>query len=236
MAEIAKHAENQPWPSLEWASWIFDRASFVLVGSLVIGAAATIAIVWMGIVKEHHWDLARDQAAERIASLELETARANEEISKANMGAAEATARALEAQVALEKLRTPRALDANKQSRIAEKIKPFAGVPFDVALQPDPEPIGLLSQIISALEAGGWKQRNWSNSTGVIFNGPNGREAGILYVEGLHVEFSETKPEWEAPVLALIRALAAEGVEVKGTRATKANSDAIHVIIGRKPM
>jgi sterol desaturase/sphingolipid hydroxylase (fatty acid hydroxylase superfamily) len=55
MAEIANHAVKEPWPSLDWASWIFDRASFVLVGSLVIGVAATVAIVWMGIVKEHHW-------------------------------------------------------------------------------------------------------------------------------------------------------------------------------------
>lgn len=60
MAEIANHAGNEPWPSLDWASWIFDRASFVLIGSLIVGAAATVAMVWMGIVKEHHWDLLRN--------------------------------------------------------------------------------------------------------------------------------------------------------------------------------
>jgi hypothetical protein len=43
-----------------------DSASFLLVGSLIIGAAATIAMVWMGIVKEHHWDLARELAATKI--------------------------------------------------------------------------------------------------------------------------------------------------------------------------
>jgi hypothetical protein len=77
MAEIANQAKNAPWPSLEWASWIFDRASFVLVGSLVVGVAATIAIVWMGIVKEHHWDLAREQSSGRIADLNNATARLN---------------------------------------------------------------------------------------------------------------------------------------------------------------
>jgi hypothetical protein len=68
MAEIANRAVREPWPSLEWASWIFDRASFVLVGSLVLGVAATVAIVWMGIVKEHHWDLARDAATKKSGS------------------------------------------------------------------------------------------------------------------------------------------------------------------------
>jgi len=70
MAEIANHATEEPWPSLDWASWIFDRASFVLVGSLVLGVAATVAIVWMGIVKEHHWDLARERAALVTAQLQ----------------------------------------------------------------------------------------------------------------------------------------------------------------------
>ena len=117
MAEIANHAETQPWPSLEWASWVFDRASFVLVGSLIIGASATIAIVWMGIVKEHHWDLARDGAAEQIASLQLETAKANER-------AAEATrqARAADlARVRLEQKLAPRSLSP-EQAEIVGKF------------------------------------------------------------------------------------------------------------------
>jgi hypothetical protein len=45
MAEMANHAEAHPWPSLEWAGWIFDRASFVLIASLIVGAMATVAIV-----------------------------------------------------------------------------------------------------------------------------------------------------------------------------------------------
>lgn len=93
MAEFGNHAGNGPWPSLEWASWIFDRASFVLVGSLAVGVAATVAIVWMGIVKEHHWDLARDRSNEKVAALESETAKANAEIAKAQAATAEATLR-----------------------------------------------------------------------------------------------------------------------------------------------
>jgi hypothetical protein len=117
MAEIANHAENQPWPSLEWASWIFDRASFVLVGSLVIGASATIAIVWMGIVKEHHWDLARDGAAEQIALLQLETAKANERAAEATRQASDADL----ARVRLEEKLAPRRLSP-EQAEIVGKF------------------------------------------------------------------------------------------------------------------
>ena len=77
MAEIANHAGNEPWPALDWASWIFDRASWVLVVGLAFGLAATVVMVWMGIVKEHHWDLLRTSSNEKVATLELETAKAN---------------------------------------------------------------------------------------------------------------------------------------------------------------
>lgn len=73
MAEIGNQAGKVPWPSLEWASWLFDRASFVLIGSLIVGAAATAIIVWMGIVKQHYWDLAREAASKKIAELNNQT-------------------------------------------------------------------------------------------------------------------------------------------------------------------
>ena len=75
MAEIGNHAGNGIWPTLELASKIFDRASFALIVGTVIVLASTVFIVWMGIVKEHHWDLLREQSSERIATLGLERMR-----------------------------------------------------------------------------------------------------------------------------------------------------------------
>ena len=128
MTKNANRAGNEPWPSLEVASKWFDRASIVLSISLLLGFASTVVIVWLGIVKEHHWDLARDHAAERIASLELDTAKANEEISKANEVAALATQKANEAALELEKFKAPRVLSPEQIDRIAEKVKQFRGV------------------------------------------------------------------------------------------------------------
>jgi hypothetical protein len=103
MAEIGNHAGNDPWPSLDWASWIFDRASFVLIGSLALGALATVAIVWMGIVKEHHWDLLREASNEKVAALELETAKANERATIVEGETARANERAAKLEKKLQK-------------------------------------------------------------------------------------------------------------------------------------
>src|SRR5260370_22218949 len=62
--EMANHAGNEPRPSLEVASKWFDRASIALALSLLVGFASTVVIIWLGIVKEHHWDLARERANE----------------------------------------------------------------------------------------------------------------------------------------------------------------------------
>ena len=59
MTEIANHPVKEPWPSLEEASYWFDKASVVLTLSLLAGFVATVVIIWLGIVKEHHWDLLR---------------------------------------------------------------------------------------------------------------------------------------------------------------------------------
>src|ERR1700676_4606348 len=75
MSEIANHVGKEPWPSLESLSWWFDKASMVLAGSLFIGFVCTVIIIWLGIVKEHHWDLARERANERLAGVNKETAR-----------------------------------------------------------------------------------------------------------------------------------------------------------------
>jgi hypothetical protein len=61
--------------SLEMASRLFDWSSIALAIGACIVFVATAAIVWLGIVKEHHWDLLREQSNERVASLNNGTAK-----------------------------------------------------------------------------------------------------------------------------------------------------------------
>jgi hypothetical protein len=89
MAEIGNHGENGIWPTLDWATWLFDRASLGLIVGTVAVLVSTVLIVWMGIVKEHHWDSLREKAAEKTASLESETAKANRDTATAHERIAE---------------------------------------------------------------------------------------------------------------------------------------------------
>ncbi len=133
MTEIAYHAGNSPWPPLDTASKWFDRASFVLAFTLLVGFSATVVIIWMGIVKEHHWDLLREQSVEKVAALELETAKANESAAKAN----ERTALA---EIRLEETR----------KGVAKKRVLVSHAPDD------PESFFLAMSIMGALKAAEW--------------------------------------------------------------------------------
>ena len=57
------------WPSLPVTNHIADLANIFFIGSLVVGVVSTVLIVWMANVKEGHWERARQDSEERIASL-----------------------------------------------------------------------------------------------------------------------------------------------------------------------
>lgn len=137
MTEIANHAGKEPWPSLEVASAWFDRASMVLALSLLLGFASTVVIVWLGIVKEHHWDLLRDSSNEKVAALDLKAAEANEGAARANARVAElsATAEQLrkDAAVANASLATAQADIATANAEAARAHERAAGLEKEAA-------------------------------------------------------------------------------------------------------
>jgi len=47
----------------------------------------------------------------------------------------------MEAKLELEKFKAPRKLSAEQQTPITDKLKPFGSLPFDFAIQTDPEAI-----------------------------------------------------------------------------------------------
>src|SRR4051794_33189876 len=106
---IKTHPGNRMWPfsemSLATATWWSDAANLMLIFSLVAGVISTFVIVQTGNVKEHHWEKDRQASGERIAALNRETERLSKEGKEAGANIAEANARALEAQLALEKFK-----------------------------------------------------------------------------------------------------------------------------------
>lgn len=98
----------------------------MLIASLAVGLIATVLVVWMGIVKEHHWDMLREEARTKIAQVESETAKVLERAAGLEKDAAEARAQANKAALELELLRissAPRQLRSDLKRELEGKPK-----------------------------------------------------------------------------------------------------------------
>jgi hypothetical protein len=107
------------WPSEEWASRLYDLANWFLIAALIVGAASTGLLVWMGNVKEEY--LKRDLAA------------TSERAAHAEQRASEATQKAEEehlARVRIEEKLAGWKLDAGAQARIIKKLEQYKKTPF----------------------------------------------------------------------------------------------------------
>jgi hypothetical protein len=214
------------WPSLPVANQVADWANIFFIGSLVVGVVSTVLIVWMSGVKETYWERDRAESAERVASLIVQ----GDQLRK---DTAEANARAIEAQLTLEKFKAPRSL--RRPQSVVDKLKPFAGVPFDIALNVEPEVVALMDQITVVLRQAGWSWKDLANTSGIKFGNSNLPAMGILAVSGIFIQIAESKRlDWGPAATALGEALVAEGIEVKG-EVGEISDDAIHIKIGKKP-
>lgn len=172
MATTNGHGESWFRPSLEVASRLFDLSSIALAIGACVVFVATALIVWLGIIKEHHWDELRERANEKIAILESETAKSNAEVAKAHEGLAKANAeiasanlrtaefdaRSKEAELKLEQLHErmrPRSIKGESFLKILEG-KPKAPVEI-LFVRDDGEAFQLSLQIRDFL-----KQATWS--------------------------------------------------------------------------
>jgi hypothetical protein len=86
----------------------------------------------------------------------------DEKVAGADERAAEATKKANEAALELERLRCPRILNNEQLYRVAGKLKPFASLIFNASVNPgNPEFVHCLRSIEIALMVAGWKQVDW---------------------------------------------------------------------------
>ena len=234
---------NRMWPfsgmSLSTASLWFDVANYALVVSLVLGVIATFVIVRTVSIKESYWDVDRENAKERIATLAAET-----EASKAAI--AEANARALEAQAQLAKFKSPRSMTPEQQSRISTKLGIFKGTRFDMAVLPgDPEAALFLGQISKTLQSSGWEWIEFAHPTGPLqftYTWPGLPNVGQLGGVGIDIFInSDHFSEFASVSQALATILAEEGFSngKVGSAVPEQgipNHDTIHIIIGKKPL
>ena len=134
------------------------------------------------------------------------------------------------------RLKTPRSLSDEQQKRIASKIKPFAGTPFDLWVNTDSDSTALMGVIDAMLRSAGWR----FELTGEPITYSN--TAGMIASSGISIHVAEEhRSELEPALLALANALTSEGLPVAAIADTANGEkgkkrDRIHVIIGSKPL
>ncbi len=147
--------------SLAWAEFVSYWGNWVLIITLVIGVAATYAVVVSGTVKE---DALKKELADRAADaahtewqisllkldakqLEADTALANE--------------RAVKARLELERYRAPRDLSEGELEALAAELERFPGIEFVLTGYPDvAESTQFVDRLAIGLEKAGWKRRD----------------------------------------------------------------------------
>lgn len=174
------HGGMRMWPSLESATRAYDIAGIVFLISLVVGVLATGIILWMGSVKESHWEQEKRDSSERISANEAKTARAiaDSDIAKkasdeANERSAALELKSNETALALEKARIEllrlqeklawRTLGENR-AKFVEDMKKFSGTALDIVVYPTgTSDIGpLQNEVTLALGDAGWTVRRWN--------------------------------------------------------------------------
>ncbi len=156
---------------------------------------------------------------------------------------AEANARALEAQLALEKYRAPRHLSDEQWADVLAKIRLFGPQPFDIAANnADPEAQRMANAILFNLwSMAGWTPISWKGRSGEAvtrWSMPNFPDWGINnMVIGVDIQIVPKEREMLEPVArTLAEALAASGIEarldISGTHS--ANVNTIHILVGPK--
>jgi len=135
------------------ANTLFSVSNIVLIAGAAAVLIGTIGAIAMGSAKEQF-------SNERISTNEVETARARE-------AAASANARAEEARLELAKFRAPRLLSEGQIEAIAERVRRFKNVRFDMSvITGDPEAMTLLRLIAASLQRAGWEWIEWNHPHG----------------------------------------------------------------------
>jgi hypothetical protein len=237
------------WDSIAGASWWSAFWFWASILSLIGLGIAEVASHRYGTRKD---DLAAIEEAakdkrheEDMARVQHETAQANEraavlekDAEEARLSIAAANARAAEAELQLAQLRKPRSLEVEPQDRVTQSIKGFANTPFLISVFDDPETIGLLSQIESALSAAAWVEKPWKYGN-IQYTRPNRPSVGLNTLSGIFVQVDTSRQsDLGAAGNALAYALKNEGLEARfeiGAMPDWMDKNAVQIQLGQKP-
>jgi hypothetical protein len=188
------------------------------------------------------------KANEGAAEALRQAANAEENLGNARKDAALANERAAEAnkiaegerlaRLKIEEKLAPRRLNEAQQERIEAKLRPFANTPYELAVNPVPEAIDLLSTVDSVLRAAGWGAKESAKKDfRFVFTLRNGSKVEQVYTSGIAIQGTKAFLQKNGPASeALVLALRAEGLETNATILPDddPSPEALHVVIGSK--
>ncbi len=177
-----------------------------------------------------------------------QAARAEENLGNARKDAALANERAAEAnkiaegerlaRLKIEQRLAPRKLNDDQQKRIEAKVKPFANTAYELAVNPVPEAVDLLSTIDTVLRAAGWATNESAKKDfRFVFTLKNGSKVEQVVTSGISIQGTKTFLQKNGPAAeALVLALRAEGLETNATILPDddPSPETLHVVIGSK--
>jgi hypothetical protein len=182
-----------------------------IIGAFLVAIGVAAEFLGDFIAKPYEDAVEAARKAE-VTKLTAETVRLSAEAETARAAIADANARALEAQLALEKLKTPRDLKPEQQERVTSAAQAFAGQRYQAAIsQGADDGPSFWKTLHLALKNAGWE-----------YIPPSGPWVGdppasipIAAVPGVAIFVDRSKlQELEPAVLALGNALKAGGIRV----------------------
>jgi flagellar biosynthesis GTPase FlhF len=184
---------------------------------------------------------AAEVARKNAEAFQLEIAQANERAARAEKDASQANQQAEQerlARVKIEQQLAPRVLTQKQQEKIQAKLRGFVGTPYELAVDPVPEAIGLLTAVDNILRSSGWFNKE-SEKKDFRFNFtlPNGSKVEQVYFSGFEIQAANNMlPKYRKAVETAVAAFQEEGMDVKMTflPANDPSPNAIHIAIGTK--
>jgi hypothetical protein len=234
---VALFVFSKEMPHLEKKVLVMATALIVIgcAGEFVFGSRASNAASQLQQASDQKIAILTKDTARLSADAEAErkaAAKTEERVALAEKSAADARERAAKSELALEEFKAHRKL--KQPQSIIDKLTPFSGVPFEVGIQTEAEPIDLMGQMTAVLKAAGWV---WKDAEGtVFFNVPGDpRMALIVLSGGVQIKIAKSRvAEWGAAVGALTDALKDDGITAFAYATEDTPAATIHVDIGTK--
>jgi hypothetical protein len=237
--EFERYSDRENWSAWlivaallmeAYAAWYFStpdkpwyETTFLIAANLLIAA---------GVYGEIRFGRRADAVGADLQQI------SDQKVAEANARAEEANQKAQEATLALAELMTPRVLEPEQLERMTEVLKSFAGTPFALSVQPDPEPVALTHQIADLLVGAGWILQP-PLRLGMAIQRRGQPLASITTAVGLAIAIDDSRcADWEKAVLALQAQLIESDVEATAQSLTTpgvVTTTAVHIKIGKKP-